>query len=87
MTVQILEYHRKLHTGNMTYKTRIAEFESFGEYLNLMAVQRTGFPDCYKLHERKYDIKNEEVIAIITDWDEGNRYELFAKVINKEKNN
>ncbi|MFA1509879.1 hypothetical protein ACDN41_11685 [Priestia aryabhattai] len=85
MTVQILEYHRKLHTDATFYKTRITEFESFEEYLNLMAIQRTGFPDCYKLHERQYNIEKEEVIAIITDVDEDCRYELFAKVIKEDK--
>ena len=85
MTVRILEYHRKLNKSNPTlhYKTRIAEFESFGEYLNLMAVQRTGIPDCYRLHERRYDIEKEEVVAVITDVDEDSRYELFAKVIEE----
>jgi hypothetical protein len=82
MSVKIFEYLRRCknpHVGNC--KTRIAEFESFEEYLNLMAVQRTGMPMFYKLLNRSYDISKQEVMALIIDVKEDISYELFAKVI------
>jgi hypothetical protein len=82
MNVKIFEYLRRCknpHVGNC--RTRISEFESFEEYLNLMAVQRTGMPVCYKLLQRTYDVNKQEVMALIIDVNEDTLYELFAKVI------
>lgn len=82
MSVKIFEYLRRCknpHVGNC--KTRVAEFDSFEEYLNLMAVQRTGMPICYKLLKRTFDEKKQEVMALIIDVNENMPYELFAKVI------
>lgn len=83
--VKILEYKYRSKNDNIhTIETRVFEFKDFGEYLNLQAVGRTGFPKYYKVLERSYDIKKEEVLTFIHDHIEGKSYRLFAKVINNE---
>jgi hypothetical protein len=80
--VTILEYKYSSKSDHIKKtRTRIAEFESFKEYLNLMAVERTGMPKFYKLLSRSYDIENEEVLFTIYDVEDKNTYKIFAKVI------
>lgn len=62
-------------------ETKITEFDSFEEYLNLMAVGRSGFPVHFKVLNREKNIAAKEVKATIINANNDEVYQLLAKVL------
>jgi hypothetical protein len=88
--VKILEYMYPTNKQNANVRDiecRISEFDSFEEYLNLQAVNRTNFPEYYRLGTRTYDLQKQECLSTISwhyDYDDWSKYKwcnIFAKVI------
>ncbi|MCA1021563.1 hypothetical protein [Halobacillus litoralis] len=80
--VRILEYKYRGRGEHLRdTDTRLSEFKSFEEYLNLIAVGKTGMPKYYKTLSRSFDPDKKEVLFKIHDDIENKSYKIFAKVV------
>jgi len=75
--MQVIIRKKNPHIRNCI--TSIDEYESFGEYLNLMAVERIELPFFYKIIERSYSIEEQKVLANIYDKENDISYTWFAQ--------
>lgn len=80
--VTILEVIIPVKNSNLhTIQTRVSEFDSLKEYLNLQAVGRTGLPNMFRLLNRQHDVAKQEVFTTLIDANDNEVYKNFAKVI------